>query len=141
VYPSAALLPRSLKEKQETRIGTAEFVIERCVVFTNGTPCGACAEICPTGYVHMIPYEEGLTISALIGETRIGCGSCELACPAVPVRAITVKGAAEHERISLAGASARRRKVAGRSTCDKSPPSGLCFPSFWRAGFDGRLFP
>ena len=103
VCPSGALLPLSLPEKQETRIGTAEFVLERCVVFTNGTACGACAEICPTGSAHMIPYRGELTIPALIGELCIGCGSCEFVCPAAPVRAITVTGVPEHRRLSLAG--------------------------------------
>jgi formate hydrogenlyase subunit 6/NADH:ubiquinone oxidoreductase subunit I len=105
VCPSGALLPLSLKEKQETRIGAAELALERCVVLTNGTACGACAEICPTGSAQMVPYRGELTIPALRDETCIGCGSCEFVCPAAPVRAITVRPAAEHRRISLAGAT------------------------------------
>ncbi|MBN1834775.1 MAG: 4Fe-4S dicluster domain-containing protein, partial [Spirochaetales bacterium] len=103
VCPSGALLPLSLKEKQETRIGTAEFVLERCVVLTNGTVCGACAEICPTSAVRMVPYRGALRVPAVEAALCIGCGSCEYVCPAVPQRAITVRSAPRHERIDLAG--------------------------------------
>ncbi len=105
ICPSGALLPLSLKEKQETRIGTSEFVLGRCVVYTNGTVCGACAESCPTGAVRMVPYRGALTIPALNTDLCIGCGSCEFVCPVVPQRAITVRSVQMHERVDLEGAT------------------------------------
>ncbi len=115
ICPSGALLPLGLQAKQETRIGTAEFVLERCVVFTNSTACGACAEICPTAAVRMVPYRDGLTIPAMDPDLCIGCGSCEFVCPAVPQRAITVRGVRRHERVDLEGATRVEESEPGES--------------------------
>ena len=115
ICPSGALLPLGLQAKQETRIGTAEFVLERCVVFTNRTVCGACAEICPTAAVRMVPYRDGLTIPAMEPDLCIGCGSCEFVCPAVPRRAITVRGVRRHERIDLEDATRVEESEPGES--------------------------
>ena len=78
------------EEKKLTQIGIAEFIIERCIVYTEGTDCGACSEHCPTQAVHMVPYEGTLTIPKLTEELCIGCGGCEYICPVRPIRAINV---------------------------------------------------
>lgn len=91
VCPNHAIKPLTVEEKKITQVGIATFMINRCIVHTEGTDCGACSEHCPTQAVHMIPYGEGtLTIPQVEPELCIGCGGCESICPVNPHRAIVV---------------------------------------------------
>ncbi len=76
--------------KKTTQIGIAKFVQERCVVFTDGTDCGACSEHCPTQAVKMQPYKDDLRLPHVTPDLCVGCGGCEYICPVRPVRAINV---------------------------------------------------
>lgn len=89
-----------MEEKHMTQIGRVTFHEDICVVHTEGTNCGACAEHCPTQAVTMIPYEghEGLTIPFITPDICVGCGGCEYICPVRPYRAIYVEGNKEHEQ-------------------------------------------
>ena len=73
-------------------MGVAHFVCDNCIVYTDHTACGACEEYCPTKAVHMVPYQDGLTIPEVRETLCVGCGACENACPAWPHRAIYVDG-------------------------------------------------
>jgi len=95
ICPSGALRPLSLPEKHHAQIGRVVFVEELCIVRTQGTHCGACAEHCPTQAVTMVPYSKGVTIPALTPEICVGCGGCEFICPVRPNRAIFVEGLAK----------------------------------------------
>ncbi len=97
VCPSGALLPLSKKEKKTTQLGTAKFLMELCVVITEGNDCGACAEHCPTKAVSMKPYGE-LLLPEVTPEICVGCGACEYACPTEPLRAIFVKPNEVHQK-------------------------------------------
>lgn len=97
VCPSGALQPLRPAEKKVTRLGTAAVEEERCVVFTDGTACGACAEICPTTAAFMVPYIGTLTAPEVTPEVCIGCGACELVCPVEGTKAIRVTGLGLHE--------------------------------------------
>jgi ferredoxin-type protein NapF len=97
VCPTDAIRPLSVAEKKRSRIGTAHFIEDNCIVVTEKTACGACAEHCPTQAVHMIAYEAELTVPALAGELCIGCGACEHVCPVRPHRAIYVDGEPRHQ--------------------------------------------
>ncbi len=92
ICPNDALVPLSLDEKKLTRVGEAVFKRGKCIVVTENQDCGACAEHCPTGAVHMVPYEGTLTIPVVEPEYCIGCGGCESICPVKPEPAITVAG-------------------------------------------------
>jgi ferredoxin-type protein NapF len=100
VCPTAALLPiRTAEEKHKMQIGTVVFLEENCVVLTQGTNCGACAEHCPTGAVTMRPYgtpDLALTLPHIDVDLCVGCGACENICPVVPYRAIYVEGLEKH---------------------------------------------
>lgn len=99
ICPSGALLPLKLEEKKFTQLGVAEFIKDNCVVHTDNTACGACAEHCPTKAVHMVPYKEGdgkLKIPEVDDKICVGCGACEYACPTTPYKAIYVNGNAQH---------------------------------------------
>jgi len=88
-------------EKTYTQMGKVVFVKENCVVFVDGTFCGACDEHCPTKAVSMVPYgdpEKGLTIPQIDETICIGCGGCESICPARPFKAIYVEGNPKQER-------------------------------------------
>jgi ferredoxin len=98
VCPTGAILPVSIEEKQLTQLGKAVFVKENCVVYTDGTDCGACSEHCPTKAVNMVPYEGNLLIPEVDQNICIGCGACEYPCPLdAPHKAIYVNGNAIHQ--------------------------------------------
>ena len=44
VCPTHAIQPITVEQKKVTQIGIANFYVERCVVKTDGTDCGACSE-------------------------------------------------------------------------------------------------
>jgi polyferredoxin len=96
VCPTGAMLPMVLDAKKLTQIGKAVFIKDNCIVKTEKTACGACAESCPTKAVHMIPYEGKLVIPETTDEICIGCGHCEYACPTTPYKAIFVNGNPNH---------------------------------------------
>ena len=100
VCPTAALIPiTSEEEKHKLQIGTVVFLEENCVVKTQNTNCGACAEHCPTGAVTMRPYgspNSALTIPQIDADLCVGCGACESICPVVPYKAIYVEGLEKH---------------------------------------------
>lgn len=101
VCPNHAIMPLTVEQKKTTQVGVATFVIERCIVYTEGTDCGACSEHCPTQAVHMIPYKGTSTIPQVEPELCIGCGGCESICPVNPHRAILIKPNTEHLFVEL----------------------------------------
>ena len=90
VCPNGAIDNITHEEKKLVQMGVAEFVIDRCIVYTEDTDCGACSEHCPSQAVHMEPYKGSLTIPELTPDLCIGCGGCEYICPVRPIRAINV---------------------------------------------------
>ncbi len=98
--PTGALLPLGLEEKKITRIAQTELLLNRCVVLTEGTACGACAEVCPTRALSMeiVPEApDGPTRPVFYPDHCIGCGACLHVCPAEP-RAFSITGLSRHER-------------------------------------------
>jgi ferredoxin len=100
VCPVHAIRGLTKEEKRTIQVGIATFHINRCIVYTEGTDCGACSEHCPTQAVHMIPYEGTLTIPHVEPELCIGCGGCESICPVNPLRAIIVVANEEHQQVA-----------------------------------------
>lgn len=96
ICPNGALLPLTKAEKHVTQVGKVVFVLENCIVHTDGTSCGACSEHCPTQAVSMVPYEGGLTIPQVKTDICVGCGGCEYVCPVRPYRAIYIEGNEVH---------------------------------------------
>jgi len=95
VCPSGAILPTQLEKKKLIQLGKANFIKENCIVVTEKTDCGACAEHCPTKAVTMVPYEN-IKIPEIKNEYCIGCGACEYACPTKPYKSIYVEGNPVH---------------------------------------------
>lgn len=96
VCPNDALIDLTMEQKHSLQMGRVIFVLDNCVVYTDGTRCGACSEHCPTQAVRMVPYKNGLTIPQTDPDICVGCGGCEYICPAVPVKAIYVEGNPVH---------------------------------------------
>lgn len=94
VCPTGAIRRMGVEAKKRVRMGQVHFIEENCVVVTERTACGACAEHCPTRAVYMVPDAEApsLTVPALDPEVCVGCGACEQACPVWPHKAIYVEG-------------------------------------------------
>jgi len=101
VCPSGALLPLTLDQKHHNQMGQVKFIIENCIVFTDGTSCGACSEHCPTQAVSMVAYKGDLTIPQTDVNICVGCGGCEYVCPATPNKAIYVEGVEKHNKIEI----------------------------------------
>lgn len=99
VCPTNALQPLTLADKRLTQVGVAQFRRELCIVQSEHTDCGACAEHCPTQAVKMVPFENGLTIPSLDPSICIGCGGCEFICPVRPYQAIYIEGNEFHHRV------------------------------------------
>ena len=99
VCPPRAIHALSKEQKHRIQVGEVVFLQDNCVVQTQETSCGACAEHCPTGAVQMVPFGNAgslLTIPQIETELCIGCGACEHICPVTPYRAIYVKGLVNH---------------------------------------------
>ncbi len=95
ICPSGAILPLKKKDKTLTQIGKVKFIKDNCIIFTDGTDCGACAEHCPTKAVRMEPY--GKIFQPVTNEkTCVGCGACEHICPTKPNKAIYIEGNIVH---------------------------------------------
>ncbi|MCD8182257.1 MAG: 4Fe-4S dicluster domain-containing protein [Bacteroides sp.] len=92
VCPNGAIRPLTVEQKHLTQMGKVVFIEENCIVYTDGTSCGACSEHCPTQALSMIPYKDGLTIPHVDTDICVGCGGCEYVCPARPFRAVHIEG-------------------------------------------------
>ena len=99
VCPTGAILPLELPIKQLTQLGKAKFIEKNCVVYTQKTDCGACAEHCPTKAVRMV-LDKNINKRAPKIDERIciGCGACEFACPTKPYKSIYVQANPIHEK-------------------------------------------
>jgi formate hydrogenlyase subunit 6/NADH:ubiquinone oxidoreductase subunit I len=96
VCPTGSIQRIALEAKKRVKIGDVRFIEDNCIVVTEKTACGACAEHCPTKAVHMAPYEAELTLPELDTTVCVGCGACEYACPVQPYKAIYVDGEPVH---------------------------------------------
>lgn len=91
VCPDGALKPLTLADKQRHAVGKAHFELSNCVTQTDGSACGICSRKCPVGAIDMVEYGDTF-IPQVNTDACVGCGKCEFACPASPVKAIYVEG-------------------------------------------------
>jgi ferredoxin len=98
--PAGALTDLDVGRKHVLRLGRARLDRLECVVVKNGTSCGACAELCPTGAVGMGPGPSGRDEPILEESLCIGCGACQHACPVRPDPPILVEGLAYQDALA-----------------------------------------
>ena len=97
VCPSGAILEQPLETKKLIQLGKAKFIRKNCVVYSQKTDCGACAEHCPTKAVRMVLDKEINKRAPKIDESIcIGCGACEHACPTQPYKSIYIENNPVH---------------------------------------------
>jgi polyferredoxin len=96
VCPTGAIRPLVLDQKKLTKIGEVCLIKRYCVVYCKQQDCGACAEVCPTHAVYTVE-RRGLFFPETNPALCIGCGACEMVCPALP-KAIVVEALAVHTR-------------------------------------------
>lgn len=97
VCPSGAILATPFESKETIQIGKVTFIKDNCVVYTQKTDCGACAEHCPTKAVKMeLDIEINIKAPKITQEICVGCGACEYACPTIPYKAIYIDGNSLH---------------------------------------------
>ncbi len=97
VCPSGAILPQDVESKHIIQLGKTRFVKENCVVYSEKTDCGACAEHCPTKAVKMeLDPEVNMKAPSITEDICIGCGACEFACPTKPYKAIYIESNEVH---------------------------------------------
>lgn len=89
--------------KSSTKIGTARWIKDNCIVLNDEVSCGLCSRRCPNGAITMVPSdpddEKSPKIPTIDEERCIGCGACENLCPSRPFSAIYVEGIEAHREI------------------------------------------
>ena len=89
--------------KASTKVGTAHWIKENCIVLNDDVNCGLCARRCPAGAIQMVPSdpndEKSRKVPVINEERCIGCGACEHLCPSRPFSAIYVEGIEEQREV------------------------------------------
>ena len=94
--PVEAIPPLALDDKRTRVIGAAYIDQNRCLAWSDRTPCIVCEEMCPLPekaiVLEPLPGASGEELMAprVIRERCIGCGICEYKCPVGGQAAIVV---------------------------------------------------
>ncbi|MCK5137746.1 MAG: 4Fe-4S dicluster domain-containing protein [Bacteroidales bacterium] len=88
--PSGALNRLSLEDKSDVKLGLPEIDMNECLLGYD-KECSACQSACPHDAVEFEFSYASYSLTVKVDPQKcIGCGACETACPAIPVKAIII---------------------------------------------------
>lgn len=101
VCPTGAIRKLGIPDKETTVIGTAYFLRDLCIPWSEGRECIVCEEVCPT-MTKSIKFREEAVLNKkgesvrvklpyVLEDVCIGCGICENKCPVQGNAAIRVR--------------------------------------------------
>ncbi len=101
ICPTGAIRKLRIADKETTVIGTAYFLKDLCIPWSEGRECIVCEEVCPT-VSKSIRFREETVLNKkgdrvtvklpyVIEDICIGCGICENKCPVRGSAAIRVR--------------------------------------------------
>lgn len=91
VCPTGALERLALEAKRNRAIGLAEIRRDKCIAWEYGQYCMVCHEFCPYLAIDSV-QQNGVECPVVKPDMCRGCGACQVNCPALPDKAIVVKG-------------------------------------------------
>ncbi|NLG34407.1 MAG: 4Fe-4S binding protein [Lentisphaerae bacterium] len=91
VCPTGAIRRLALETKRNRAIGRAEVARGKCIAWSDGQYCMVCHEFCPYLAIEAVE-RNGVNCPVVKPDMCRGCGACQVACPALPDKAIVVKG-------------------------------------------------
>lgn len=91
VCPTGAIERLALESKRNRAIGLAEVHREKCIAWSDGQYCMVCHEFCPYLAIEAVE-RNGVNCPVVKPDMCRGCGACQVNCPALPDKAITVNG-------------------------------------------------
>jgi ferredoxin-type protein NapF len=88
VCPSGAITLFSIKAKGQLYIGTAEVHLANCLLLNN-KECVRCRESCKYDAIAFVAKENVFNVIPVVNTRKcIGCGACEVICPAGCIKII-----------------------------------------------------
>jgi Pyruvate/2-oxoacid:ferredoxin oxidoreductase delta subunit len=91
VCPTGAIEHLLLEQKRNLSIGLAEVTKKDCIAWNDGQYCMVCQEFCPYLAIKSVEHN-GVNCPVVDPAMCRGCGTCHNQCPAIPDKAINVKG-------------------------------------------------
>lgn len=96
--PTTAIRRISLEQKRRTAVGKARINKSICLAWSGRQHCMVCQEFCPYQAIDIVD-DRGINCPEVDESLCRGCGACQSQCPAIPERAIVVRGMADQELI------------------------------------------
>lgn len=84
VCPTGAIARLSLDQKRTARMGRPKLDLSHCLLADN-RECKACVDVCPYEAIRIVAVEDEYQSFPKVDPAKcLGCGACQVACPATP---------------------------------------------------------